>query len=290
MQHLFEVAIPASPGHDHYLLAPTEVANAISRPKNGRAPGPDGVTPEDLMAGADAMVHWIYGISSPAWASERGSKHEYRHDTEEDQDLRCIGNYRPISLTNAILKVWEHLVLERITPIIVPTIGSYQAGFTRHRQMAEHTLALRILNEQSVANKHSFAAVSLDLRGAYDLVCRRTLLQILQIHGVEGDISRMFKYVFDDHVFYIKYSGHLSDRTDMNRGLMQGGVLSPLLFKVYLDAVIREASVEWTLCGLHGLTRSRLHSDVTSTGPRREPRLGDQIYPRTSPTLTISSF
>ena len=128
-----------------------EVRDAIGRLKNGRAAGPDGIPPELLKCAlhpTSVALHtlfrkvWSEGRVPAAWKDGiitalykgKGSKAE------------CC-NYRPITLLSVSGKVFAHVLLARMKPLLLSSLRPQQSGFTSGRSTADAILSLRLLVE-----------------------------------------------------------------------------------------------------------------------------------------------
>ena len=59
-------------------------------------------------------------------------------------------NYRPITLLSVPGKVFAHVLLARIEPLLVSRRRPQQSGFTAGRSTADAILALRLLSENLI--------------------------------------------------------------------------------------------------------------------------------------------
>jgi hypothetical protein len=83
-------------------------------------------------------------------------------------------------------------------------------------------------------------AVFLDFKAAYDMVDRRILWQDLVMMGVNDRIIENLRVLFDRNHARINIHGHKSDKIKCDRGLLQGSAISPMLFNVFINSLIKE--------------------------------------------------
>lgn len=178
-------ATSAGEADDVRCDAPTlqEVQGAIARLKSGRAAGPDGIPPELLkcaMGPISSALHslfltvWSEGKVPAAWRDGiitalykgKGSKAD-------------CGNYRPITLLSVPGKVFAHVLLARIKPLLLINRRPQQSGFTTGRSTADAVLALRLLAEihrefgrplDVGGRMRAVDVVYIDLKAAFDSV------------------------------------------------------------------------------------------------------------------------
>ena len=248
--------------------APTlnEIQQAIKALRNKKAGGADGLINEALKHGGDSVGQWITAITDQIW--EDGMRVPSRLAEslviaikKRGKDPRCPSSYRPISLLPSITKVIEIVIHERIKLWYAATIGNYQVGFVRNKQLGDHTTTLRIIAEQERAAKNKVVAVFIDLRKAYDLVDREVLLSHLRSFGLPTEIISLIRNLYTNASFRVRVKDKLSQQRITSRGLMQGSVLSPLMFNILLEAVMREAGQLWDELGIQGIRRTPRRTD-----------------------------
>ncbi len=78
-------------------------------------------------------------------------------------------------------------------------------------------------------------AVFVDFKKAFDSVCRQALFFKLTKLGVTGKFYSVIKNMYTNSFAYIKLSGYLSKKININKGTEQGHPLSPDLFKIFVS-------------------------------------------------------
>jgi len=73
---------------------------------------------------------------------------------------------------------------------------------------------------------------------AFDSVWRAGLWQVMRFLGYEEKIVRLLEALYQDSMCAVRVDGGLSEWFDTIVGVMQGCVLSPLLFNIMLEVVI----------------------------------------------------
>jgi ribonuclease HI len=80
----------------------------------------------------------------------------------------------------------------------------------------------------------------MDIAAAYDSVDTTLLMEELQEIGAPRDISKWFKSYLSDRAVKIQVGESCTKEIHMQRGLMQGSVLSPTLWNIYGARLIRQ--------------------------------------------------
>ena len=84
----------------------------------------------------------------------------------------------------------------------------------------------------------------IDFAKAYDKVDRVKLWSCLQSVGVNGRFLRFLQALYEGSVCRVKVNGQVSEDFEVNIGLRQGCVLSPLLFSLYINGVVKRLKEE----------------------------------------------
>ena len=83
----------------------------------------------------------------------------------------------------------------------------------------------------------------MDLEKAYDTIDRHGMSQMLRVYGVGGKLLKALQSFYLDSRTCVWVGNDVSEWFQVNVGLRQGCVMSPWLFNVYMDGVVREVNV-----------------------------------------------
>lgn len=75
----------------------------------------------------------------------------------------------------------------------------------------------------------------MDLQKAFDTVNHQILLQILYQFGVRGIALKWFESYLTDREQFASANGYSSNPGKITCGVLQGSVLGPLLFLIYIN-------------------------------------------------------
>ncbi|VDP18006.1 unnamed protein product [Soboliphyme baturini] len=78
-----------------------------------------------------------------------------------------------------------------------------------------------------------------DLEKAYDRIPRNNLWTCLRAYGIDGQLLRAVQSLYSDSRCCIRVNGVKSKPFNVRTGLRQGCVLSPILFMLYMDRIVR---------------------------------------------------
>lgn len=171
-----------------------EVKKAISKLKNNKAPGSDGISVELVNYGGEHLVDCMHEVVRSVWTHERMPKEweislicplHKKRDT-----LRCE-NYRGVALLNTGYKILSNIISNRIQPYLENIIGKYQCGFMREKSTTDQIFAIRQIlektHEYDIPTFHLFV----DFKVAYDSVKREDLYAAMTELGVPEKLVQM---------------------------------------------------------------------------------------------------
>ena len=150
-----------------------------------------------------------------------------------------IENYRPIANLCSTSKIFEKLIMKRIIEIQdscgVDLTGTDQHGFKRNRSTSTLSVALQSMIARAI-NEGKYGLVSsLDLSSAFDVVNIDLLLKRLKIVGLPSDIIDLISAWLRKRSFFVSVDGENSIIYDLLLGTVQGSILGPLLYAIYVS-------------------------------------------------------
>ena len=143
-------------------------------------------------------------------------------------------SYRPISLLSCPSKVLERLILNKIQHAIQP--ANHQHGYRKGHSTSTHLITLtdfiaKGFNEKPAARS---ILVALDASKAFDRVPRAKLMDTILSLDLPINDKRWLCSYLSDRRGAVKLNDSLSHYRTIKNGVPQGGVLSPVLFNLFV--------------------------------------------------------
>ena len=242
--------LPARPWLHSSIQDEFAFAECIRNLKSGKAPGPDGVlndiikaAPTDLLATLHYFVQimWATGCTPTSWKS---STLILLQKPNKDP-LSFEKGYRKIGLENSLYKVWTSMVNQSMANFAEKhnILSNEQGGFRAHRSTQEQLeLFTMLLEDARLCGKDIYLLQS-DFTEAFDTINHDRLLQICYDLGFPTDAIEVVKNLYSDMTTMIKTPHGTSPPIPVDRGTIQGDSLSPFLFLVYLEPLLRWLTV-----------------------------------------------
>ena len=146
-------------------------------------------------------------------------------------------NYRPISLTSHIIKLFERILRVKIVNFLETNnlIKNSQHGFRPGRSCFTQLLH-HIDDIISILERNENAdSLYLDLSKAFDKVNHAILIHKLKEKGISGKILTWLNSFLTNRTQQVVIDGSTSSPTVVSSGVPQGTVLGPVLFIIYMD-------------------------------------------------------
>ena len=224
-----------------------EVKEALRHISNRKSAGCDGIPIELLKAGGEEAVKVMTGLCKCIWKRKEWptdwKKSVYVPIYKKGDKKEC-GNYRTIALISHASKVLLRVIQRRLEVFLIPELPIEQVGFRRGRGTRDHIANLRWMMEKAREHQRDLYMCFIDYKKAFDCVDHERLWVILRDMGVPVHLSVM-KRLYTNQEATVRTEFGETDNIDIGKGVRQGCILSPLLFNIYAENIMREALEEW---------------------------------------------
>lgn len=131
------------------------------------------------------------------------------------------------------------ILLSRMKTAVDVTLRLNQAGFRPGRSCCEQIFTLRQIVDKCLAWQKPIVMNFVDFKKAFDCIHRESLWTIVAKYGIPKKLINIMKDFYRDSRCAVRVDGVLSEFFDIQSGVKQGCVLSPFLFGIVMDWVLK---------------------------------------------------
>lgn len=219
-----------------------EVEIAVEMLKGGKAPGEDSIMSEHLKQGGSPVMVRLKQLINKVWKEETIPKPwqvSILCPIYKKRDVMDCKNQRGIFLFNISYKVLSNIILNRLKPYVKEIVGDYQASFIAGKSPTDQIHIIKQITEKSHEFDKDVYLLFVDFKQAYDSIIRSTLWNKMIQLGIPAKLVRMVRIYMLDSRCKVKFNSTISEELTINTGLRQCDALSPVLFNISLESVIR---------------------------------------------------
>ena len=220
----------------------SDVIEAIDEIKPNASSGPDEL-PVILLKNCKATlaipIHLIWSKSLACGHVPSFYKYSIVSPLHKKDSKALPSNYRPISLTSHIIKVFERIMRKKLVAHLETNnlLCSKQHGFRSGRSCLTQLLHHFDDVLESLMSNADFDSIYLDYAKAFDKVDHRLLIKKLRLYGINETIVKWIESFLSDRKQAVVVDGQLSFLALIISGVPQGTVLGPILFLIFINDI-----------------------------------------------------
>ena len=180
-------------------------------------------------------------------------------------DRHNTSNYRAVALLSISGKVFNSIILETIREKTEQFSSDRQFGFRQNRGTVDAIFLVRLIMEKAKERNVKVHFHFIDYKAAFDAMWRKTLWKMLRAIGVPTKIVNIIEKIYNNTKCTVVVNGHITEWFEVLVGVRQGCILSPTLFNLFLDFLMKElSSLQDTICLDENLNVDVRYADDTT--------------------------
>ena len=215
----------------------TEIINSL--PDN-KAPGPDSVNSFVLKRIAESIAPVLCDLFNrslndsifPAIWKFANVAPIYKKGSKSDPN-----NYRPVSMTSILSKVFEKVVLKYLMPYLLDNnlISKHQSGFIPKHSTANQLIEICDDVTNNLKNHLATTIVFADISRAFDKLSPKGLYCKLNQYGLPVKLRKWIYNFLTNRQQRTCVGGIYSDWRELKGGVAQGSVMGPIAFLLMIN-------------------------------------------------------
>lgn len=217
----------------------TEITKVIKEHlKPNKSPGYDLIAPKMIMELPACAINYIKilfnSITKLGHFPQQWKKSIIIMIPKPGKDKALASSYRPISLLSCLSKLFEKLLLLRITPHMTSNniIPEHQFGFREKHGTIEQVNRITSEIRTAYEQREYCSAIFLDISQAFDRVWLQGLMYKIKLL-LPQNCHELLKTYLLNRVFTVKQKNFTTEEFEIKAGVPQGSVLGPTLYLLY---------------------------------------------------------
>ena len=234
-----------------------------------KASGGDGIPVELFRILKHDAVKVLHSICQQIWKTQQWPQDWKRSGfipIPKKGNAKEYSNYRTIALISYAGKLMLKILQARLQQYVNHEFPNVQAGFRKGRGTRDQMANIGWIMEKAREFQKNIYFCFIDYAKAFDCVDHNKLWKILKEMGIPDHLTCLLRNLYAGHEATVR-TGHGTDWLQIGKGVCQGCVLSPCLFNLYAEYIMRNTGLEETQAGIKIAGEISITSDMQMTPP-----------------------
>ena len=226
-----------------------------------KASGGDGI-PVALFQILKDAVKVLHSICQQIWKTQHWPqdwKMSVCIPIPKKGNAKLCSNYHTIALISHASSVMLKILQARLQKYVNHEISDVQAGFRKGRRTRNQIASIHWIIEKARDFQKNIYFSFIDYAKAFDCVDHNKLWKILKELGIPDHLTCLLRNLYAGQEATVRTGHGITDWLQIGKGVHQGCILSPCLFNLYAEYIMRNAGLK-----KHKL-ESRLPGEISIT-------------------------
>ncbi|KAH7295387.1 hypothetical protein KP509_27G044400 [Ceratopteris richardii] len=238
-------------------ISEEEVYIALQSLRNGKALGLDGITKEFLVTFWTSLNSLVLQVCNEIW---REQKMPYSFKLGKIKlipkmdILKCIGDWRPITMMGIMYKIFAKVFALRLKYIAHKVVHPMQIGFIHQRSIYDNIFLTQILLDHAAVTNQEEIGMQIDFEKAFDLIRWDFIAVVLKKLGFGDRFCRLIYILAQGNASRVEINERLSEPFTIECSVLQGCPLSPLFYALALSPMFYLLEAKMNSQCIHGIS------------------------------------
>uniref|UniRef100_A0A4W2I334 RNA-directed DNA polymerase n=1 Tax=Bos indicus x Bos taurus TaxID=30522 RepID=A0A4W2I334_BOBOX len=230
-----------------------EVKWVLESITTNKASGGDAIPVELFQILKDDAVKVLHSICQQIWKTQQWPQDWKRSvfiPIPKKGNAKECSNYRTIALISHASKGMLKILQARLQQYVNRELPDVQAGFRKGRGTRDQIANICWIMEKAREFQKNIYFCFIDYAKAFDCVDHNKLWTILKEMGIPDHLTCLLRNLYAGQEATVRTRHGTTDWFQIGKGLCQGCILSPCLFNLYAEYIMRNAGLEETQAGI----------------------------------------
>ena len=230
-----------------------EVKWTLGSITTNKASGGDGILVELFQILKDDAVKELYSICQKTWKIQQWPQDWKRPvciPIPKKGHAKECSDYHTIALISHASKEVLKILQARLQQYMNCELPDVQAGFRKGRGTRDHIASIHWIMEKAREFQKNIYFCFIDYAKAFDCVDHNKLWKILKKIGISDHLTCLLRNLYAGQETTVRTGHRTTDWLQIGKGVHQGCILSPCLFNLYAEYIMRNAGLEETQAGI----------------------------------------
>ena len=230
-----------------------EVKWALESITKNKASGGDGIPVDLFQILKDDAVKVLHSICQQIWKTQQWSQ-DWKRSVfvpiiKKGNPKEC-SNYHTIALISHTSKVMLKILQARLQQYMNCDLPDVQAGFRKGRGTRDQIANIHWIIEKARGFQKNIYFCFIDYAKAFDCVDHNKLWKILKEMGISDHLTCLLRNLYAGQEATVRTGYGTQDWCQIGKIICQGCILSPCLFNLYAEYIMRNAGLDEAQAGI----------------------------------------
>ena len=195
----------------------------------------------------DDAVKVLHLIFKQIWKTQQwpqDSKRSIFILIPKNTNAKECSNYHTIAFSSHASKAMLKILQARLEQYVNCELPDVQSGFRKGRGTRDQIANIRWIMEKAREFQTNIYFCFMDYAKAFDCVDHNKLWEILQLIGIPDHLTCLLRNLYAAQEAMVRTGHGTTDWFQIGKGVRQGCILSPCLFNLYAEYIMRNAGLD----------------------------------------------